>query len=95
MVLLTVTSMWCSWWIILVAAVVAFLLVGVIAGVMARCCRRRAPQKPPMVAQYPIRAGSNYAQYGPAYYNGVGSTGEPCAARLATDRRCWRLAFCC
>lgn len=69
--------MWCSWWIIVVAAVVAVLLVAVIAGVLARCCRRRVPQKPPIVAQYPIRAGSNYAQYGPAYYNGVGSTGEP------------------
>ena len=57
------------------AVVGAVLLVAIVAGVLARCCRRRAPEKPPFAVQYPVNPGSNYAQYGPAYYNGYGSSG--------------------
>ena len=69
-----------SWWVILVPVVVIILITSIIAGALARSRRGKpAPVVSPAAyagsTMYPIPANSNYGQYGPAYYNGYGSSG--------------------
>jgi len=70
----------CSWWVILIPVVVVVLLISLVGGALARSRRMKAaPAVGPAAyagqTAYPVQPGSNYANYGPGYYNGFGSTG--------------------
>ena len=71
---------YCSWWVVLVPVVAVILITSIIAGALARSRRGKPAQavNPSAYAgqtAYPVQPGTNYANYGPAYYNGLGSTG--------------------
>ena len=70
----------CSWWVVLIPIVVIVLIISLVGGALARSRRIKAASgvNPAAYAgqtAYPVQPGTNYANYGPAYYNGFGSTG--------------------
>jgi len=59
---------------------VVFILVALVGACLARSRRGRKPPQPPSAAYagqtaYPVNPTSTYAQYGPGYYNGYGTSG--------------------
>ena len=64
----------------MIPVVVVVLLISLVGGALARSRRMKAaPAVGPAAyagqTAYPVQPGTNYANYGPGYYNGFGSTG--------------------